>query len=395
MTDIPQQLEDYPLIKLCGPDCRIGNHGDCQSPGKRPVSQNWQNKDNRILDIKRHLQSVGNYGVVPKLANDLVVIDSDSQTFSETVETTLPNTFTVKTGNGYHYYYRSDWSDNKRWNGAAEGEIKTVNSQVVGPGSQHSNGEFYTVDIDCDLTKITDSQLLTLIQELNDVQDVERRGSAARSAPRRPSPHSTSESLSFIRRDDLRQKVAGILRDTESSHNDRCWLAGWLYGAAGLSESEIVSLILREARWENLDEDIVESQVKSIIDSSKSSRGTHYSNYSPDDAGISGSSSRGETTRGKTMPSEWNTSKTVKNGSTVCRAGIEHIDPNKPDMESWDTVSLLFGNLEQDSEFGEIPEWENNQYGDQNTKQLGNRSASELRLAAEALETLAEHKESK
>jgi hypothetical protein len=85
----------------------------------------------------------------------------------------------------------------------------------------------------------------------------------------------------------------------------------------------------------------------------------------------------------------------VKNGSTVCRAGIEHIDPNKPDMESWDTVSLLFGNLEQDSEFGEIPEWENNQYGDQNTKQLGNRSASELRLAAEALETLAEHKESK
>lgn len=391
MTEIPEQVRDYPLIKLCGPDCQILSHGDCQSPGKIPVSDNWQNKNNPFLSIKRHLQSTGNYGVVPRAGNDLLVIDSDSQKFSETVETTLPDTFTVETGNGQHYYYRSDWSDNKRWNGEPKGEFCAVNSQVVGPGSEHPNGESYSVEIDRELAKITDSQIRTLIQELNDVGSVERGGSGR---DRRPSPHSTPESLSFIQREDIRQKVAGILRDSNPAHNDRCWLAGWLYAAAGLDESEIVSLIVQEARWGDLDEDIVANQVSSIIDSTRSSRGTHYSNYSPDDAGISGSSSRGETTRGKTMPSEWNTSETVKNGSTVCRAGVEHIDPNKSNMESWDTVSLLFGNLEQDSEFGEIPEWENNQYGDQNTKQLGDRSAAELRLAAEALEALADHKES-
>jgi hypothetical protein len=64
-----------------------------------------------------------------------------------------------------------------------------------------------------------------------------------------------------------------------------------------------------------------------------------------------------------------------------------------PDMDSWDTISLLFGSVSEDENFGEYPEWDMNQYQSPATKQLGNKSPKELRLAAEALEKLADELE--
>jgi hypothetical protein len=93
------------------------------------------------------------------------------------------------------------------------------------------------------------------------------------------------------------------------------------------------------------------------------------------------------------MSTNWNTKVIEKNDSAVVRAGVEHIDPDKPNMDSWDTISLLFGSLEEDADFGEFPEWDNDQYGNQATKALGNKSPDELRLAAEALESLADQLE--
>lgn len=398
---IPEQISLYPKIKLCGPNCSISSHGDCESPGKRPLNRDWQKSGSSRsqLELQRHLDSVGNYGVVTTTMNDLVVIDADDSSFAETVENTLQDTFTVETHSGYHYYYKSDWNENKRWNNSVNGEIKAEKSQVVGPGSTHPSGEKYTVDLDYELVKISDSDIQTLIRRLNEknqsVDSVESSGSAAAAR----SPHSTSvpDSLSFIRKDSLRQKVAGILHENNPGHNDRCWLAGWLYAAAGLRQSEIVELIVDECRWGDLDEDIVERQVAEVIEHSRNSRGTHYSEYTTDDVRSASGSNRGQSLakERKSMPSEWNTSVTEKNGTVVCRAGIEHIDPDKSDMESWDEVSLLFGKLETDTEFGEFPDFESNQYGDQNTHGIGStRSASELRAAAAALEKLADQKQS-
>ena len=387
MSKIPSQIRQYPLIRLCGPDCRVPSHGDCNSPGKRPIKSNWQDRENNLLEVKRHFESIGNYGVVPKTTNDLVVIDADSDRFAELVDRNLPTTFTVQTGSGYHYYYRSDWNKNKRWTDSVKGEIKAVNSQVVGPGSDHPTGTKYTPTQDSELKQIPGSKLREFVETVD--QCGERRGGGAAAAAA-ASPHqSTPDNLDFIRREDLRQKIAGILRENKPAHNDRCWLAGWLYGAAGLRQSEIVRLIMTEARWGDLDRQTVEEQVASIIDSSSSSRGTHYSNYSPDDSGKWSSPGEGKD-RNKTMPSTWETNLTVKNGSNVCRVGTERIDPQKADMDSWETKALLFGDLEEDTEFGEIPQWETNQYGDQDTIQLGNRTAGELRLAAEALNELAD-----
>lgn len=391
MIEIPEQIRSYPLIKLCGPDCVIDSHGDCDHPGKRPVNSNWQNEDTRLLDLRRHIQNVGNYGVVPRSSNDLVVIDADDREYENLVASNLPPTFTVETGQGHHWYYKSDWSQNKRWSGEINGEIKSNNSQVVGPGSDHHSGQKYSVKNDHLITSINTAEIADFIVSVNEAVSVERGGSGSGgsggSSP--PSPQQIPDSLNFIRKASLREKVADILNDTDAGHNDRLWLAGWLYGAAGLRDNEIVNLIMAEARWSNLDREKVKQGVSEVIKYSDSSRGNNRSNYS-NDGGKSGNPL--EELPDKTM-ADWKQYTTEKNGSVVVRAGVEHIDPNKDDMDSWDTVSVLFGRMENDDEFGEIPSWDSDQFGEA-TKQLGSKSPNDLRMAAQALESLADDMES-
>ena len=95
------------------------------------------------------------------------------------------------------------------------------------------------------------------------------------------------------------------------------------------------------------------------------------------------------------MSTDWNKEVIAQNGSAVCQAGEEHINPDTDDddMDSWDTISLLFGSVSEDENFGEYPEWDMNQYGSAATKQLGGKSPKELRLAAEALNKLADELE--
>jgi hypothetical protein len=389
---IPEQLREYPLIRLCGPtndgdSCSILSHSPCDSPGKRPLKEDWQNKNKRLSSIKRHLRNSGNYGIVARENNDLVIIDSDSDSFKEIVDDSLPLTYRVESGNGRHSYYRcSDWSENTRWESdSLKGEIKAVNSQVVGPGSTHPNGSTYSAPTDREIVEISPEDLSQFVENVEGVE----RGAAGQRARHPPSPHSTPESLDFIQREDIRQKIAKILRQNNPAHNDRQWLAGWLHGAAGLRENEIVDIIVSEASWGDLDRSVVSEQVASVIKSSRSSRATHYSEYSPDDSGNWGSPGEGKPRNWRSMPSDTKRTANAKNGSIVARAALREIDPDSMD-DSWETVSLVFGNIEQDDDFGEVPTWETNQYNDVNFSDIGGRSPDELRLAASALESLAD-----
>jgi hypothetical protein len=107
-------------------------------------------------------------------------------------------------------------------------------------------------------------------------------------------------------------------------------------------------------------------------------------------SGIEGSRLKGGE---KTMSTDWNKEVIVENGSAVVQCGEEHINPNDPETDSWDTISLLFGSVSEDENFGKYPAWDMNQYGSAATKQLGNKSPRELRLAAEALQKLADELE--
>jgi hypothetical protein len=340
--------------------------------------------------------SDGNYGTVCTAENDLVVIDSDEPEFKQHIESNLPETFTVRTANGHHFYYKAkNWSENNRWS-SPKGEIKAKNSQVAGPGSIHPTGQLYQIANDSPIQELSNSDIEGLIAAVDGVDCGEgSSGSGSGSSPPTPSPQSTTNNLDFIRRDDIRQKVAGILNDSDAGHSDRCWLAGWLYSAAGLRDSEIVSLIMDEANWGDLDRETVEKQVNGIISSTSNSRGTHYSNYtsessSTDDAG-NGDSSRGnpQTEEFANMANDNVTEyEQAKNNSAVCRAAKVEVEN---DGDEWEYVGLLFGEIEEDDDFGKIPNFEQNQYGDKNYKNIGSyRSPEELRLAADVLQKLAD-----
>ena len=82
---------------------------------------------------------------------------------------------------------------------------------------------------------------------------------------------------------------------------------------------------------------------------------------------------------------------TTKNGSGVVRSGLVEV---QTEDNSWEYVGVLFGEIEEEEEdLGTVVNWEYNQYNSKNYNDLGTRSPEELRLAAEALEQLADELE--
>jgi hypothetical protein len=80
---------------------------------------------------------------------------------------------------------------------------------------------------------------------------------------------------------------------------------------------------------------------------------------------------------------------TAKNGSgSFARAGIVEASN---DGDTWEYAGVVFGEVEgEDDELGQVVSFEQNQYGDRDYRNLGNRDPEQLRLAAEALEDLAD-----
>jgi hypothetical protein len=128
MTSIPAQLRTQPLIRVCRPECK--SHQECTHAGKRPVTST--DNPRPIGEIRNWIKSGGNYGVVPKSDNDLIVLDSDSQIFTELAQD-LPETYTVKTGSGnYHFYFYSEFNSNKSFKTQSSefGSIRADNWRV-------------------------------------------------------------------------------------------------------------------------------------------------------------------------------------------------------------------------------------------------------------------------
>jgi hypothetical protein len=236
----------------------------------------------------------GNYGVVARESNDLVILDSDSSAFEALVDEHLPPTLTVKTGGGKHFYFRcADYSINRDWN-TPKGSVRSSGWHAVGPGSTHAEtGREYAIYNDRQIATLERSELTFFVGQIegfepkdDDVKSVQSGGGATGGGG--SAHHSTPDSLDFIRRDDHRRDIAEILT-TESEHSRRLWMVGFLYQVCGLRESEIVDLIMSESEWSDLDRKTTEKQVRSVTDAK--SRGTHYSEFSPDDGEENGSDS--------------------------------------------------------------------------------------------------------
>jgi hypothetical protein len=419
VISIPEQLITQPLIRVCRPECR--SHNDCSGAGKRPVTST--NNPRPIGEIRNWIRSGGNYGVVAKQNNDLVVLDSDSQLFTDLVRDELPETFTVRTGSGnYHFYFRSEVNINQSFkSGNSEfGSIRSDNWHTVGVGSVHPDtGEEYQTAIDTELNILSESDVQEFINSLeNRLESQSSRedgggggGSVftdkkAEDLKIEPTEQ-TLRTLGFINSDSKRTQIAKVFDSEHPERQIRVWACSFLYSVVGLTQRQIEKLLRESAEWA-YDDNRIEIEIKSLvqnsINNSKADESVNLGRYidtgdmssnelesrKTESSGIEGSRLKGGE---KTMSTDWNKEVISQNGSVVVQAGEEHINPDNPDMDSWDTISLLFGSVSEDENFGQYPEWDMNQYGSAATKQLGGKSPKELRLAAEALEKLADELE--
>ena len=193
------------------------------------------------------------YGILLK-ANNLVVVDIDDP--KEKLVSDFPETFTVSTRRGFHLYY---WNYYKKpikykfkW-----GEIKT-SGHVVGLGVKHRSG-FYTIFNAIPVQPIYNFDFLTS-NFISPVESVKRGANAIENFPFPPSSHLLSKI--FIK--DKRKEIERILHSKKMNHNKRIWMVGFLYSTVGLTEEEILNLIVKENKWEDYNLNTSKTQIHSI-----------------------------------------------------------------------------------------------------------------------------------
>ena len=125
--------------------------------GKAAIEHAWQLHPYEADDpkLQRWLKSGGNYGVV--CGEGIIEIDIDDSSLRDFLiekSDLFANTFTVKSGSGegLHFYFRSNISDNAtilglEENGKSEnlGNVQAHHKYVVGPGCNHYTGGTYDI----------------------------------------------------------------------------------------------------------------------------------------------------------------------------------------------------------------------------------------------------------
>ncbi len=158
MIEIPKQLRNelFRFIKI-------------RNKTKTPLEQEWQLGNNYKWNedkFQEYLKSAKSYGVVCGYGH-LAVIDCDREELAREVFLKLPKTFTAETGSGrWHIYYiipdlkeKIIVSDEKKH----YGEVQFTDSQVLGIGSLHPNGNHYKTLYDKPIKTISVKELKKVI----------------------------------------------------------------------------------------------------------------------------------------------------------------------------------------------------------------------------------------
>ena len=176
MTDIPKQLQDkkFRFVKL-------------RPLQKRAFEIGWQKDKNYTFDdpsLVEHINKGGNYGVFCGNGG-LLVVDADTPEMVEIANSKLPQTFTIKTKKGYHYYYDVGNIKTKKmplkYDNYHYGDFLGTGSYVVGCGSkvehklkvknkegvvhEHTIVHEYTIERDIPITKIDYGYLKSLLSD--------------------------------------------------------------------------------------------------------------------------------------------------------------------------------------------------------------------------------------
>lgn len=213
-------------------------------------------------DIVQWVGGGGNAAI--SLANtDVVVVDVDTRPVAWAAMELLPETFTVETGSGWHHcYYRcEDWTQNTTLDG--DSSVRSDGWIAVVPPSTHPDGGRYTVHRDRPIADIDESELRRLVDRFN--QDAGESEHPDPGDEHGGGRDGLDELDDLIEHDGYRAEVREVLTDRQAGHDQRVWLAGFLHGAVGLSESDVVGVIDRHNRWDNYDREVTRRQVRSVV----------------------------------------------------------------------------------------------------------------------------------
>ena len=145
------------VFPLCTPKPGGGcvyHQTECDHPGKRPLingrTTRATTKEATIRELWKQWPDA-NIGILTGGPSDLLVLDVDNRNGGaeslkrlEATYGSLPPTWTVKTGDGAHYYFRHADLGLKNGTHLAEGvEVRTTGGSVVGAGSRHASGVNY------------------------------------------------------------------------------------------------------------------------------------------------------------------------------------------------------------------------------------------------------------
>ena len=156
--NLPKELlyytnNNWPIFPIYSPNhtkCSC-NNPNCPSPAKHPLTHNgfYSATTNTAL-ISYWLQKYPNcnWSIATGRQSNLVVIDVDVlKNGAESIKTfKIPITYTVLTGNGYHYYFKlpPKYHNLRSFNAILPGvDIKANFGYVIAPPSIHINGHQY------------------------------------------------------------------------------------------------------------------------------------------------------------------------------------------------------------------------------------------------------------
>lgn len=109
--------------------------------GKSPILAGWTSRPiEDLLDLERWVEAGHNLGLRTGAVSGVYVVDIDQ----DTIPGHFPETVTVKTGRGYHLYYRHVPGLRNTRNRLGDGiDTRGDGGQVVAVGSLHENGSIY------------------------------------------------------------------------------------------------------------------------------------------------------------------------------------------------------------------------------------------------------------
>ncbi len=154
MMIIPRQLQvkEFRFIKI-------------KSKTKIPFEPRWQSENNYAFDdndFQQWVSNENNYGVVGGYGK-LCIIDADDPEVEKAIVENLPETFTVKSRRGKHFYFIvKDLTKPIRLikdKAGDIGDVKYTGGQVIGSGSIHPSGTKYEIFLNKEIAEIHAEQI--------------------------------------------------------------------------------------------------------------------------------------------------------------------------------------------------------------------------------------------